>query len=195
MADSLITLQTLLYRQMQMLRVLVGGFTTQASVVVPVQPATEVTGGTQVLMYHDRLPPMVDVELGGTTYNGHHLSTDIVYTCVPQPQGGRLWMVGESGLFAIGAKRWVTSEATYDESVRVTLVRVMPTGEMVDTPLIGTQNVQLFLERGTSMFLQYVYIDGVSPSGHEEIDILEPSEFVVTRLSRGPASVAVPVPP
>lgn len=194
MADSLITLQTLVYRQIQMMRVLVGGFTAQASVVVPIQPASDVTGGTQVLMYHDRLPPMVDVELGGTTYNGHHLSGDIVYTCVPQAQGGRLWMVGESGLFSVGAKRWFTSQASYDESVRVTLVRVMPTGEQVETPLIGTQNVQLFLEQGTSMFLQYVYIDGVSPSGHDEIDILEPSEFVITRLSRAPASAPV-VPP
>lgn len=192
MADSLITLQSLLYRQMQMLRVLVGGFTTQASVVIPVQPAVDVSDGTQVLMYHDRLPPMVDVQLGGNTYNGHHLSTDIVYTCVPQLDGGRLWMVGESGLFAIGAKRWITDQASYDESVRLTLVRMMPTGETVETPLIGTQNVQVYLEQGTSMLLRYVYIDGVSPSGHEEIEILEPSEFVVTRLSRGPASATVP---
>ncbi len=131
MADSLITLQSLLYRQMQMLKVLVGGFTTQASVVIPVQPAVNVNDGTQVLMYHDRLPPMVEVELGGDTYNGHHLSGDLVYTCQMQPQGGRLWMVGESGLFAIGAKRWITDQASYDESVRVTLVRIMPAGDTV----------------------------------------------------------------
>ncbi len=64
---------------------------------------------------------------------------------------------------------------------------------MVETPLIGTQNVQVYLEQGTSMLLRYVYIDGVSPSGHEEIEILEPSEFVVTRLSRGPASATAPL--
>ncbi len=190
MTDRIRTLWHEMSRQMQMMRALVLSITHPASAVVPVQPQAGVQDGTQLLMYHDQLPPMQRITLGGTEQDGHYLDLDWVYTCVPQPQGGSLWMTGEPGLFMLGAKRWRTDQAAADEELRYALTAITPAGVESTVALRGSQHATLFLERGARLYLTYRYLLGESPASHQEVELLAPSEFVLTRVSRMPSYAA-----
>lgn len=167
-----------------------------ASLIVPVMEFSlpnSNNDGNIVYMNHELLPAPQMYSNQDTEFMAHPLNNAFLYECIGQQNSGSFHMIGEPGLFSLGAVEWL---ASIDDS--------MPFGSEVNSALIvernyfgqvvpsfyemkGSNKVQVFLNTGD----MFRFVIGEFTDTFMNTPM---TQMVITRLSRNP-DYRIPVPP